>query len=118
MKSTSVSQSTSTASKALYRPLIGENHLNVRVRRAFIWIKIDKEVKNKKSIVFSQYLNKKQRLKGIGHRSTLHHFFRLWVFHIAEPTSVRYFPDMIAPKLSYYNLPYIGIQTAYKIKCQ
>ncbi|XP_031629520.1 protein PF14_0175 isoform X2 [Contarinia nasturtii] len=76
------SQTSSQAEQTQYQPLNLDFNSDTRVRRAFLWIKVDEAINNKKS-------PKKHKPKGLHHRNGKHHrtnFFRLWVFHIVEPT--------------------------------
>lgn len=58
---------------------------DMRVRRAFLWIKVDETIR-KKAAGGARNSTKHQKFKGNRrHRN----FFRLWVFHIAETNPVR-----------------------------
>ncbi|XP_055312762.1 uncharacterized protein MAL13P1.304 isoform X2 [Sitodiplosis mosellana] len=86
--SSSASQSaTSTMEQTQYQQSNTDFNSDTRVRRAFLWIKVDElapKINNKKKNVTKHHKAKgKHRHRTNNHRN----FFRLWVFRIDEPTS-------------------------------
>lgn len=75
-----------------YQTLDTENYADTRVRRAFLWIKVDEIAKPKRKFsnaTVKQFARKNgKKLHSRPHRLTFRHFFRLWVFRIAESNSV------------------------------
>lgn len=100
-KSTLSSTSASSMTEQ-YQSSEFENYPDTRVRRAFLWIKVDETVKKKKKKKKTKYddedidlpktmtKNRKLAYKSNKnrHRSMFNNFFRLWVFRIIEPISV------------------------------
>lgn len=79
-----------------------ENYPDTRVRRAFLWIKVDESIKKKKKKKLKDEMNRerpnksninnhkmKYKLKNQRQRSTFRNFFRLWVFRIDDQNLVR-----------------------------
>lgn len=62
-------------------------NMDVRVRRAFLWIKVDAIDTNKSNGKKTKSLNK-HKAKLNRERNQMRKHFRLWVFHIVEPQSV------------------------------
>lgn len=92
-KSSSSSSSLSSSSPVKnYQSTEFENYSDTRVRRAFLWIKVDETIKTKKNTRLPKKATKnpklKHKLNGNRHRRTFRNFFRLWVFRIVEPSSV------------------------------
>lgn len=58
---------------------------DMRVRRAFLWIKVDESIR-KKAADDARNSTKNHKFKG---NRRQRNFFRLWVFHIVETNSVR-----------------------------
>lgn len=83
----STSQTSSHTEQTQYHPLNLDFNSDARVRRAFLWIKVDEAINNN-----NNKTTKNHKLKGLHHQRNgkLHrtNFFRLWVFHFIESTVV------------------------------
>lgn len=85
------STTSSTAEQTQYKSSIPENYDDTRVRRAFLWIKVD-AIKSKKkfreNFVMAKNSTRKLRKSSVSHQRqrqrTFRNFFRLWVFQVVE----------------------------------
>lgn len=81
--------SPSTAEQTQFKSSIPENYSDTRVRRAFLWIKVDAIESKKKfreNFVMAKNSTRKLRKSKVGHQRqrTFRNFFRLWVFQVVE----------------------------------
>lgn len=87
--SSSASASPSAAEQTQHKSFIPEDYGDTRVRRAFLWIKVD-AIKSKKKLrenfVMAKNSTRKLRKSSVGHQRqrTFRNFFRLWVFQVVE----------------------------------
>lgn len=93
VKRTEIAASSSTAEHTHYKSFDPENYDDTRVRRAFLWIKVD-AIKSKKKLsenfVWAKNSSRKLRKLHGGHQRhqrTFRNFFRLWVFQVVESVS-------------------------------
>lgn len=83
------SSSSSTAEQTQFKSSIPENYDDTRVRRAFLWIKVD-AIKSKKqfreNVVMAKNSTRRLRKPSVSHQRqrTFRNFFRLWVFQVVE----------------------------------
>lgn len=101
--SSSSSKTTSTVEQTHYQqPNFDENYSDVRVRRAFLWIKVDEVLNKSNNFANAKHSikNQKSKLKPNSHgspiiqkshgrRHSFRKFFRLWVFQIVQSNPVR-----------------------------
>lgn len=85
----SSSSSPSTAEQTQYKSSIPENYGDTRVRRAFLWIKVDaikSKKKSRENFVLARNSTRKLRKPSVGNQRqrTFRNFFRLWVFQVVE----------------------------------
>lgn len=92
--SSGTSKTTSTVEQTHYQqPNFDENYSDVRVRRAFLWIKVDEVLNKSKNFANAKHSIKNQKSKLKPNSHGRHHsfrkFFRLWVFQIVQSNPVR-----------------------------
>lgn len=84
-----------TAERIQYKSSNSENYGDTRVRRAYLWIKVD-AIKSKKkfreNFVMAKNSTRKLRKSngdsdGHQRQRTFRNFFRLWVFQVVESVS-------------------------------
>lgn len=92
--SSSSSSLSSTAEQMQYKSSIPGNYGDTRVRRAFLWIKVD-AIKSKKkfreNFVMAKNSTRNQRKPNVNHQRqrTFRNFFRLWVFQVVDSSVSR-----------------------------
>lgn len=79
----------STAEQTQYKSSNSENYGDTRVRRAFLWIKVD-AIKSKKKFR-ENFVMAKNSTRKIQSQRTFRNYFRLWVFQVVESVSSMFY---------------------------